>query len=44
MKRYQNSKETKTRKREEIKRRANMIYNLMLEKPISASKTISKSQ
>ena len=44
MKRYQNSKEAKTRQREEIKRRANKIYDLMLEKPISVSKTISKSQ
>ncbi|MFW9901068.1 MAG: hypothetical protein ACFFDY_07240 [Candidatus Thorarchaeota archaeon] len=44
MKRYQNSKRAKTRKREEIKRRANMIYNLAFEKPISVRKITSKSQ
>ncbi|KKM71619.1 hypothetical protein LCGC14_1428820, partial [marine sediment metagenome] len=44
MKRYQNFKGDKTREREEIKRRANEIYALMLEKPISVRKTTSKSQ
>jgi len=44
MKRYQNSNRAKTLKREEIMQRANMIYNLMFEKPISVSKTTSKSQ
>ena len=44
MKRYQNSKEVKTRKREEIKQRASQIYDLMFEKSISIRKTTSKSQ
>ncbi|UCD01839.1 MAG: hypothetical protein JSV23_02130 [Promethearchaeota archaeon] len=44
MKRYQNSTEVKTRKREDIKRRANKIYDLMFEKPISVRKTASKRQ
>jgi len=44
MKRYQNSKGDKTLEREEIKRRANEIYALMFEKPISVRKTTSKSQ
>jgi hypothetical protein len=43
MKRYQNTKKAKTRKREKIKRRANKIYDLMFEKPISVSKIKSKS-
>ena len=42
MDRYQNSKGAKTRKREEIKRRAEQIYELMFEKPISVRETISK--
>jgi len=44
MKRYQNSKGAMAHKREEIKRRANKIYDLMFEKPISVGKTTSKSQ
>jgi len=44
MKRYKNSKRAKTRKIEEIKRRANMIYNLTFEKPISVRTITSKSQ
>jgi len=44
LKRYQNSNRAKILKREEIKQRANMIYNLMFEKPISVSKNSSKSQ
>ncbi|MFX1601306.1 MAG: hypothetical protein ACFFB6_11975 [Promethearchaeota archaeon] len=43
MRRYQHSKKAKTRKRKLIKRRANKIYDLMLEKPISVRKTSSKS-
>ncbi|MFX0105636.1 MAG: hypothetical protein ACFE75_09105 [Candidatus Hodarchaeota archaeon] len=44
MKRYQNSKEAKNRKRKEIKLRANRIYDLMFEKPISVKKNVSKIQ
>lgn len=44
MKRYQNSKGDKTLEREEIMQRANEIYALMFEKPISIRKTTSKSQ
>jgi hypothetical protein len=44
IKRYQNSKGAKARKIEEIKQRANMIYDLMFEKPISVRETTSKSQ
>ncbi len=44
MKRYQNSKGAKTREIEGIKRRANEIYDLMFEKPISVRKTTLKSQ
>ncbi|MFX1377431.1 MAG: hypothetical protein ACFFA0_16655 [Promethearchaeota archaeon] len=44
MKRYQNSKGVKTHKREEIKQRANEIYDLMFEKPISVRKSNSNSQ
>ncbi|MFX0023845.1 MAG: hypothetical protein ACFE9S_16080 [Candidatus Hermodarchaeota archaeon] len=42
IRRSQNSKQSKTLEREEIKRRANKIYELMFEKPISVGKTISK--
>ncbi len=44
MKRYQNSKGDKTLEREEIMQRANEIYALMFEKPISIRKTTSQSQ
>ena len=44
MKRYWNSNRAKTRKREEIKQRANNIYNLTFEKPISVREITSKSQ
>jgi hypothetical protein len=44
IKRYQSSKRDITREREEIKRRANKIYELMFENPISASKITSKRQ
>jgi len=44
MKRYQKSREYKTRKREEIKQRANKIYELTFEKPISLRETVSKNK
>ncbi len=44
IKRYQNSKKDKTLVREEIMQRANQIYELMFEKPISVRESISKSQ
>ena len=42
--RYQQSRRGKTQRRELIERRANEIYNIMLEKPISVRKTVSKSR
>jgi hypothetical protein len=44
MKRYINSKKGKSRRREEIKQRANKIYQLQFEKPLSIGKATSKSQ
>ena len=43
MRRYQKSKENRFHEREKIKRRANKIYNLMFEKPISVRNTKAKS-
>ena len=42
--RYQQSRRGKTQRRELIERRANEIYNIMLEKPISVRKTVSESR
>jgi hypothetical protein len=42
--RYHNSKRGKSQKRELIERRANEIYKVMLEKPITVRKTISESR
>ena len=44
MDRYHNSNRSKTQRRELIERRANEIYNIMLEKPISVSKAVSESR
>ncbi len=44
MRRFQNSKKSKTREREEIKRRAKQIYELKFETPLSVRKTTSKMQ
>jgi hypothetical protein len=44
MDRYYNSKSGKTLRRERIERRANEIYQNMLESPISISKAISKDR
>jgi len=44
MKRYNKSKGYRTRKREEIKQRANKIYELMIENPISLRETVSKNK
>ncbi len=42
--RYQNSRRGKAQRRELIERRANEIYNVMLEKPISIRKAVSESR
>ncbi len=42
--RYQKSRRGKTQRRELIERRANEIYNILLEKPISVRKAISESR
>jgi hypothetical protein len=42
--RYHNSNRGKSQRRELIERRANEIYNIMLEKPISVGKTVSESR
>jgi len=42
--RYHNSKRDKSQRRELIERRANEIYKVMLEKPISIRKAISESR
>ncbi len=42
--RYQKSRRGKTQRRELIERRANEIYKVMLEKPITVRKTISESR
>ncbi len=42
--RYHQSKRSKSQRRELIERRANEIYNIMLEKPISVRKTVSESR
>ena len=42
--RYHNSKRGKSQRRELIERRANEIYKVMLEKPITIRKTISESR
>ncbi len=44
IRRFQNLKKSKSREREEIKRRADKIYELMFEKPISVGKITSKKQ
>ena len=44
LERYQSSKKGKTQKRASIERRANEIYKVMLEKPISVGKTVSESR
>ncbi|MHA1191876.1 MAG: hypothetical protein ACTSP9_06220 [Promethearchaeota archaeon] len=42
LERYQKSEKGQTQRRKLIKRRANEIYKVMLEEPISARKTVSK--
>jgi len=42
--RYHNSKRGKSQRRELIERRANEIYKVMLEKPITVRKTVSESR
>jgi len=42
--RYHNSNRGKSQRRELIERRANEIYNIMLEKPISVGKIVSESR
>jgi len=44
MDRYHNSKRGKSKRRELIERRANEIYKVMLEKPISVRNVLSKSR
>ena len=44
LERYQNSKKGKIQRRELIEQRANEIYQIMLEKPISVRKTVSESR
>jgi len=44
MDRYHNSKRSKVLRRELIERRANEIYKVMLEKPISVGKTVSENR
>jgi len=44
LERYQKSKKGKTQRRDLIERRANEIYKVMLENPIYARKTVSKSR
>jgi hypothetical protein len=44
LERYQKSKKGKIHRRELIERRANEIYNIMLEKPISVRKAVSESR
>ncbi len=44
MDRYHNSNRSKSQRRELIERRANEIYNIMLEKPLSMGKATSESR
>ena len=44
MERFQKSRKGRAQRRELIERRANEIYQVMLEKPISVRKTFSESR